>query len=190
MKDVELEILFDALAGQPLRSEARLSAERIRQVLEGGPPFSFQEEQMLWECRASREAFWRTRDTMIQEARRYWQDEGHGEVVWLRAAAGQGPVTIKGNGYSVSCFRTQSDAPRWVVSLKIEREIAGKLPRRTKVRLVDTGGREWLKGAIDDTCQIGVIWNDPGISPVDRAHEHGIRLDIEGMGTFEPSQEK
>ena len=167
------------LAEQPDSAEAgtELDEVRLRRALSGAEPLSAAEQRLVWTSPATRRRLAGRRDS--QRAAQYlaWQQAGIvPQIAYLAAAdpAGQ-PVTIDTHPhFTLKLFPLDADGRHWTIFLKLSDTAHQTL--HTGVRVVDTGGVQWLAGPVDDDGELSADWTHPE-PPLQRLHRYELRLE-------------
>lgn len=172
-------LLAAILAEQPERSDAGIALDeaRLRRALSGAEPLSAAEQQVLWTSPAARRRLAILH--RVQCAAQYlaWQQAGIApQISYLAAAdAAVQPITIDTHPYlTVKLFPLDEHGARWTVFVKLAKPIHNSLV--SGIRLVDTGGVQWLTGYVDKDGELSADWTHEE-SPLQRLHRYALRLE-------------
>lgn len=167
------------LAEQPESADAGMALDeaRLRRALSEAEPLSAAEQRLLW---TSPEA--RRRLTMLwdsQRAAQYlaWQRAGiTPQIAYLAAAdAAVQPVTIDTHPhFTLKLFPLDTDGKLWTIYFKLSDTAHQTL--LTGIRLVDTGGLQWLAGPVDVDGELSADWTHPE-PPLQRLHRYELRVE-------------
>lgn len=154
-----------------------LDEERLRRALSGEEPLSATEQRLLWTSPAARRRLTTLRDS--QRAAQYlaWQRAGIApQIVYLAAAdPAVQPITIDTHPhFTIKLYPLDTDGQLWTVYLKLSDTVHQTL--LTGVRLVDTGGLQWLAGHVDGDGELSADWphREP---PLQRLHRYALRVE-------------
>ena len=114
-----------------------------------------------------------------QRAAQYlaWQRAGMAPQMAYLAAADPAvqPVTIDTHPhFTLKLFPLDAAGTRWTIYLKLSDTAYQTL--LTGVRLVDTGGLQWLAGQVDDDGELSADWTHPE-PPLQRLHRYALRVE-------------
>jgi hypothetical protein len=172
-------LLAAILAQQPERADAGMALDetRLRRALSGEEPLTDAEQHLLWTSPAARQRLVALRDA--QRAMQYlaWQQAGIESQIFYLAAADTAvqPITIDTHPeLTVKLFPLDEQGTRWTVFLKISEAVQDSLV--SGIRLVDTGGVEWLAGHVDSDGELSADWMHQE-SPLQRVHRYALRLE-------------
>lgn len=154
-----------------------LDETRLQRALSEEEPLSAAEQHLLWTSPAARR-----RLTMLwdnQRAAQYlaWQQAGIApQIAYLAAAApAVQPITIDTHPHcTLKLFPLDADGKLWTIYLKLSDTAHQTL--LTGVRLVDTGGLQWLAGHVDSDGELSADWAHPE-PPLQRLHRYELRLE-------------
>ena len=177
--DAMQRLMAAILAEQPERPDAGIALDeaRLRRALSGAEPLSTAEQQVLWTSPAARRRLAILH--RVQRAAQYlaWQQAGiASQIPYLAAAdAAVQPVTIDTHPYlTVKLFPLDAHGARWTIFVKLAEPIHNSLV--SGIRLVDTGGVQWLTGYVDKDGELSADWTHEE-SPLQRLHRYELRLE-------------
>jgi len=167
------------LTEQPESADARMALDeaRLRRALSGEEPLSKAEQRLLWTSPAARRHLSMLWDS--QRAAQYlaWQRAGITPQIAYMAAADPvvQPVTIDTHPhFTIKLYPLDTDGKHWTIFLKLSD--TAHQPLLTGVRLVDTGGLQWLAGPVDGDGELSADWThrEP---PLQRLHRYELRVE-------------
>src|SRR5688572_17843588 len=106
-----------------------------------------------------------------------WQWAGIAPQIFYLAAADAAiqPIIINTHpDLTVKLFSLDDQAERWTIFLKLSEAVHDSLV--SGVRLVDTGGMEWLAGHVDSDGELSADWPHHE-SPRQRLDHYALRLE-------------
>ena len=167
------------LAEQPESADAGMALDevRLRRVLSGEELLSAAEQRLLWTSPAARRRLITLWDS--QRAAQYlaWHQAGITPQIAYLAAADPAvqPVTIDTHPhFTIKLFPLDTDGKHWTIFLKLSDTAYQTL--LTGVRLVDTGGLQWLAGSVDGDGELSADWTHPE-APLQRLHRYALRIE-------------
>lgn len=178
-KDAMKRLLAGMLAQQPEHANAGMALDeaRLRRALSGAESLSDAEQHLLWTSPAARQRL--TTLHQAQRAAQYlaWRRAGiDTQVVYLAAADPMvQPITIDTHPHlTVKLFPLDDQGVRWTIFLKLSAPLHTSL--LSGIRLLDTGGLQWLAGQVDSDGELSADWPHPE-SPLQRVHRYALRLE-------------
>jgi hypothetical protein len=172
-------LMAAVLAEQPESTDAGMALDeaRLQQALSGEEPLSAAEQHLLWTSPVARRRLAMLRDS--QRATQYlaWQRAGIAPQIAYLAAADPvvQPVTIDTHPHcTIKLFPQDTDGKLWTIYLKLSDTAYQTL--LTGVRLVDTGGLQWMAGHVDSDGELSTDWAHPE-PPLQRLHRYELRLE-------------
>jgi hypothetical protein len=177
--DAMQHLMAGILAEQPERADAGASLDeaRLRRALSGDEPLNHTEQQLLWTSPAARRRLMILRDVQRATQHQAWQRLGvESQIVYLAAADSTvQPITIDTHPHlTVKLFPLDEQGERWTVFLKLSEALQQTL--LTGIRLLDTGGVQWLAGHVDHDGELSADWTHDE-SPLHRLHRYALRLE-------------
>lgn len=177
--DAMQRLLAALLTEQPERADAGINLDeaRLRRALAGEEPLTDAEQQLLWTSPAARHRLMALRAVQCATQQRAWQRLGvEPQIVYLAAADSTvQPITIDSHPHlTVKLFPLDEQGERWTVFLKLSESLQQTL--LTGIRLLDTGGLQWLAGHVDHDGELSADWTHDE-SPLHRLHRYELRLE-------------
>ena len=167
------------LAEQPESVDAGIALDeaRLRRALSGEEPLSAAEQRLLWTSPAARRRLTMLWDS--QRAAQYlaWHQAGIAPQIAYLATADPAvqPITIDTHPhFIIKLFPLDADGKHWTIFLKLSDTAHQTL--LTGVRLVDTGGLQWLAGPVDGDGELSADWTHPE-PPLQRLHRYELRVE-------------
>jgi hypothetical protein len=172
-------LLAAILAQQPERIDAAMALDeaRLRQALSGEEPLSEAEQHLLWTSPAVRQRLTALHDAQRAEQYLAWRRAGiETQMAYLAAADPTvQPITIDTHPHlTVKLFPLDEQGERWTIFLKLSDTMHASL--LSGIRLVDTGGLQWLAGQVDNDGELSADWPHQE-SPLQRVHHYALRLE-------------
>lgn len=172
-------LMASILAEQPESADAGMALDetRLRRALSGEEPLGAAEQRLLLTSPAARRRLTTLWDS--QRAAQYlaWHRAGIApQIAYLAAAdpAAQ-PVTIDTHPhFTLKLFPLDADGKLWTIYFKLSDTAHQTL--RTGVRVVDTGGVQWLAGHVDDDGELSADWTHQE-PPLQRLHRYELRVE-------------
>ena len=173
-------LLADLLAGQEEDGRAEpISPERLYQALTTGPALAPDERTRIWQSPLVRQDYLEAKRRIRAEIADRWIRDGVQTTLQAQAASTQTEVmAVDGPDFAVSIYRHHDEDGSWVVLLKLKRALLGSAYPLVGVRLVDSGGQEWLKGIPNSLGEISQEWTDSEATPADRLRSHELVLQV------------
>lgn len=167
------------LAEQPESPDDGMALDeaRLQRALSEEEPLSAAEQHLLWISPAARRRLTMLWDS--QRAAQYlaWHRAGiTPQMAYLAAAdAAVQPVTIDTHPhFMIKLFPLDVDGKHWTIFLKLSDTAHQTL--LTGVRLVDTGGLQWLAGPVDGDGELSADWTHAE-PPLQRLHRYELRVE-------------
>lgn len=177
--EVMRRLLAAVLADQPERADAGMALDEVRlsRVLSGEESLTDAEQHLLWTSPAARQRLFTLHG--IQRARQYliWRQLGIAPLISYRAAADGAVQTITIDNHpdlTIKLFPLDEQGDRWTIFLKLSCQVQQSLV--SGIRLVDTGGVQWLAGHVDKDGELSADWVHQE-SPLQRLHRYELRID-------------
>jgi hypothetical protein len=98
------------------------------------------------------------------------------QITYRAAAARPGhPITIATHpALTIKLFPLDEQGDRWTIFLKLTEQ--GQKTLGTAIRLVDTGGMQWLAGQVDEDAELSADWPHQE-SPPQRLYRYELRVE-------------
>lgn len=172
-------LMATMLAEQSDRDDADMALDeaRLRRVLSGDAPLSAIEQRLLWTSPTARQRLamlWESRHAAQYLA---WQRAGVSPQIHYQAAADQAvqPITIETHPHcTIKLFPLDADGAHWTVYIKLSDTVQQTL--LSGIRLVDSGGLQWLAGQVDNDGELSADWPHAE-PPLQRLHRYALRLE-------------
>lgn len=150
-------------------------AERV-QGYARGEPWAEGDVALVWTSPEARRLFLEARRKVLAEVEESWSAMNFGREFWRRAAdtEDEEDLLLGAAGVTVRILHAPGSGD-WVISIALSPEALQLLPAGTKVRLRDSGGRQWLSGEPDRNGGWDEIWEGDE-SPIDRLRHHSLTL--------------
>ena len=181
MKTQSMKALFAAMLEQQLvEDDTRVLDEaRMRESLTTGPELTDEEKSLLVRSPLAR---YRYQDMQAQVAdevtdtlRRLKIDT---HILPLAAADHSDTHTFTCTGYRVILYDKKKYGVPWMILLQLEKSLQDAINPFTVVRLVDSGGLEWMRGKPDANGELTVSWIHPDTDLLERARRYELNLEI------------
>lgn len=177
---------LDAILADLLNGQTEMADESELEGLEGriqayaeGAPWQPRDVELVWTSPSARRRYLQARKAVLARLADRWNDQGFGRQ-FLRRAADGGPsdiLALEEAGVTVRILRAPGSGD-WLVSVVLSPEALALLPDGVNIRLVDSGGREWLRGEPDRAGGVDAFWEDADQSPIERLREHALNLEF------------
>lgn len=152
--------------------------DRLREALTSGPELSENEQSLLLLSPVARSDYRRVRREIVEET--LDRINRHGvemDMLPLAAADRKDKVVLKSSGFTVTLYRRDELGIPWVILVQLGGVYKQAINPMTTLRLVDTGGLEWLRGRPDANGELTGAWNDPETDLLDRARRFSLVLE-------------
>lgn len=152
---------------------------RIRESLTTGPVLTDEEQSLLLLSPVARNDY-NTIRRQIKEEVLVQLADNHIEqtLLPLAAAASAGDkVLLKGNGFNVTLYKQDNLGIPWVILVQLGKSYLEAINPMTVVRLVDSGGLEWLRGKPDANGEITQPWQDSETDILSRSRRFSLTLE-------------
>ena len=151
---------------------------RMQEALTIGPGLTKQEQSILLLSPVAREDFQRMRNKIVAEIRDKISQYGvETELLPLAAADLQDKVTLKNTGFSVTLYRKDDLGVPWVILVQLGKNYQQAINPMTTLKLVDTGGLEWMRGKPDTFGEMTGAWYDFETDLLSRARRFSLILE-------------
>lgn len=155
-----------------------IDEERLRQALTSGPPLSNEEQSLLLLSPVARSDYKRIRREIRENlTSRLINRSVELELLPLAAATDEEKVIMQGNGFNVTLYRQDNLGIPWVILVQLGTFYLQALNPMTVLRLVDSGGLEWLRGKPDANGEITATWDDPETDILARSRRFSLTLE-------------
>jgi len=155
-----------------------LDEERIRAALTNGPPLDEHEHSLLLLSPVARYDYERIRAEVKQEMLdRLHEQQVELEMLPLAAASDADKNILRGRGFTVTLLRQEHLGIPWIILVQLGPEYLEAISPLTVLRLVDSGGLEWLRGKPDRNGEITAPWSDPETDLLARSRRFSLTLE-------------
>jgi|GEM_PF-2674440 len=155
-----------------------ISEERIRQSRTTGPRLNNAEQRLLLLSPVARSDYRRVCRKIQEELTNRLLDQGvEIELLPLAAATDEDKVIMNGNGFNVTLYRRKDLGIPWVILVQLQASYLRVLDPMTILRLVDSGGLEWLRGKPDGNGELTAAWDDPETDILARSRRFSLKLE-------------
>ena len=173
------ELLAEILDTQIETGEyGEIDEERFRESLINGPPLSKKEQSLLLLSPIARNDYSRIRNKVNREIAAHLAEQGV-EVklnLPLAAATKEEKVTMNCNGFTLVLYRQDDFEIPWLILIQLEEKFLKVLNKMTVLRLVDSGGLEWLRGKPNAEGEIAGTWEVPETDLFERSNRFSLSL--------------
>ncbi len=155
-----------------------LSLERIKEALTTGPGLSQQEQSLLLLSPVARADYKQVKSEVHRELKeRLEKHDVELKLLPLAAADKSKKVVMHSSGFSVTLIDKQDIGIPWIILVQLGSAYKNAISPMTTLRLVDSGGLEWLREKPDNNGEMTAAWNDPETNLVDRARRFSLILE-------------
>ena len=172
--------LLAEILGSQIESGAygEMERGRIYEALTTGPGFTEQEKTLLLLSPLAREDFFSVQREISEEIHDKLAQFGvETELLPLAAADREEKIVLKNSGFSVTLYRRKDAGVHWVILVQLEMNYKRAIQPRTILRLVDSGGLEWMRGNPDDYGEMSGAWYAGETDLLDRARLFSLILE-------------
>jgi hypothetical protein len=155
-----------------------IDEERIRESRTTGPKLSEAEQSLLLLSPVARSDYRRVCRRIQEELTSRLLDQGvEMELLPLAAATDEDKVVMHGNGFNVTLYKRNDLGIPWVILVQLQTSYLRALDPMTILRLVDSGGLEWLRGKPDVNGEVTATWDDPETDILARSRRFSLKLE-------------
>ena len=182
MKTGGMEKLMGALLDRQIETGkyGLISAQRLRQALTTGPELDDAEKSLLLLSPVARDDYQQARETIrLETLERLSRNGVETELLPLAAAddGAQEVVILEGNGFSVNLYAQDDAGKQWVILVQLDENFRNSINPMTSLRLMDSGGLEWLRGRDDANGELSGVWLDDEINLLSRTRKYSLFLE-------------
>lgn len=180
MNDAGIEKLFGELLESQIETGKyeQLNLKRIREALTVGPALSDEEQRLLLLSPVAREDFWLIKEEITNDLLGRLEEQGIAlELLPLAAADKSDKVVMHSTGFSVTLINKNEIGVPWVILVQISSAYRKIISPMTTLKLVDSGGLEWLRQKPDSNGEMTALWTDSETDLVDRASRFSLILE-------------
>ena len=146
-----------------------LDEKRVRESLTRGPGLTEDEQIILLLSPLARHDYQQVKKKIQEETRlRLYAQGVETELLAMAASSEDGDkMILKGNGFTVTLYRQENHDTLYLQNIY----------PMTPLRLIDSGGLEWLRGRPDANGEITASWNDPETDLLARSKRFSLILE-------------
>lgn len=175
--------LLAAVLDSQIEPEQNLNIdqERLRQALTSGPPLNTDEQRRIWSSPLTRAEYLSLKRQINAEIRIRWRERDF-ELRLIGRAAADGSDELRydssDGSFQITLMRQPDEDMPWLVLLTLSTGLRETLYPSTELRLIDSGGLEWVRGQPDTRGEISFGWYDLINLPDQRLREYTLVLEI------------
>ena len=156
-----------------------LDEKRVRESLTRGPGLTEDEQIILLLSPLARHDYQQVKKKIQEETRlRLYAQGVETELLAMAASSEDGDkMILKGNGFTVTLYRQENHDTPWVLLVQVGPLYLQNIYPMTPLRLIDSGGLEWLRGRPDANGEITASWNDPETDLLARSKRFSLILE-------------
>ncbi len=180
MKQDNLARLLLAVLDRQLESgkHKMITRERLKETLTTGPPLTEEEKKILLFSPVARDDYAGMCNEICKELNERLQLYGvDNEILPLAAATTDDKVVMKGADFNVTLFNKTEIGIPWVILIQLGSSYLRTINPMTQLRLVDSGGLEWLRGRPDSNGELTGAWQDDETDILKRAQRFTLFLE-------------
>lgn len=156
-----------------------ISEDRLREAITSGPDFTDEEQRLFLVSSMAREDRRRAKRAVLDETlEKLKLQRVEMELLPLAASTVDDTVVLKGSGFSVTLYRRDEIGVPWIILVQLDRDFRQAINPLTVLRLVDSGGLEWLRGRADNNGELTGAWNDPETDLLERVRRFSLTLEL------------
>lgn len=181
MNRESLKALFSAMLDEQVEpgETPPLVEARMRETLTTGPQLTEEEKALLIQSPLAR---YRYQDMQKQVAEEITQTLERGNIATrilpLAAAEKTDTHHFSCTGYKVILYDKKEHGIPWVILLQLDKAFQDAINAFTVLRLVDSGGLEWMRGRPDANGEITASWIHADTDLLERARQYSLKLEI------------
>lgn len=183
MNSRAMETLLSTLLDQQIESGKYgfIDETRLREAMTTGPDFTSREKSLFLLSPIARSDYRRVREDVVQEIKAHLLEKDVAlELVPLAAAdkdTDRESLSINGHGYSINLYRQADIGVQWVILVQLDNNFMNCISPMTRLRLIDSGGLEWLRGRPDANGELTGTWLDEDVDLLDRMRKYSLSLE-------------
>lgn len=155
-----------------------INEQRLRQALTTGPGLDHEEQSLLLLSPVIRHDYKRIRHEIKKELTQQLQNQGvEMQLLAFAAASTEDKVVMQNNGFSVTLYRQNDIGIPWIILVQLGPSYIQAINPMTILRLVDSGGLEWLRGKPDANGEITGTWDDTKTDILARSRRFSLALE-------------
>ena len=154
---------------------------RLYEAFTTGPGLNNEEQRILCLSPTSRARYLQIKRKINAEIRSRWRAQGLALSLIAKAAAAQNTLLdfqAADGSFSVTLYRQDDADMPWMILLRLSPRVRDTLHSTTMIRLVDSGGLEWVRGRPDARGEISFGWYDLQNPAEQRLREYALTLDL------------
>ncbi len=180
MEKDNLAKLLAAVLDRQLESgkHTMITQERLREMVTTGPSLTEAEKKVLLLSPVARHDYAKMCTKIHKELNERLQRHGvKNEILPLAAATTDDKVVLKGADFNVTLFNKTEIGIPWVILIQLGSSYLRTVNPMTQLRLVDSGGLEWLRGRPDSNGELTGVWQDDETDLLRRARRFTLFLE-------------
>lgn len=155
-----------------------IEVSRLKEALTTGPDFTENEKSILLISPVARDDYLRLRKEISQQILNDLETSDiSNELLPLAAATDEDTIVMEGNGFDVILYKKEDLGIPWLILVQLHQSFLDKLNPMTVIRLVDSGGLEWLRGRPDSSGEIMGSWEDIETDILARSKRYSLFLE-------------
>jgi hypothetical protein len=156
-----------------------LSEKRLREAMTTGPEFTNKERALLMLSPVTRDDWKRIRLEVLDEIFDRCEELNLEQELVPLAASGrsdESQINLSGSGFSLTLFRQDNPETPWVILVQLDAKYQNVIYPMTELRLVDSGGLEWMRGRPDSEGEMTGVWEEASIDLLERSTRYTLKL--------------
>lgn len=157
-----------------------IGRDRLREALTIGPNLTDTEQSILLISPVAREDYQDVQNEILNEVNERIHNQGVDIKILPLAAASEGKkdkIILNGRGFTVTLYRKEDLGIPWVILVQLGASYLKVINPMTTLRLVDSGGLEWLRGIPDTNGEMTGPWNDEETDLLRRVQRFSLTLE-------------
>ena len=155
-----------------------ISKERLRASLTTGPPLTEHEQTVLLLSPVTRIDWQHIQQQVTHELLAELKARDiEMNLLPMAAATDEETTKFHGNGFNVTLYRQNDIGIPWIVLVQLGDAYLKAIGPMTTLRLVDSGGLEWLRGKPDKNGEITGSWHDQDTDLLARSRRFSLTLE-------------
>jgi len=181
MNTQSLENLFTAMLETQVESgtAGTISKDRLEQAITTGPELTPEEKQILLKSPVARYEYLDAKNRVFASMNEQLQTQHIETNVLPLAASDQSDKhTFSCSGYRVTLYNKKKYGIPWVILLQLDNSFMKIINPMTIIRLVDSGGLEWLRGKPDINGELTASWLDSDTDLLERSKRFSLNVEL------------
>lgn len=159
-------------------SHGSISKQRLYESMTTGPELTRNERKILLLSPVAREDYQLEKAVVQKELmERLTTNSIAQELLPLAAATDDDKVYLKGEDFDVILIKKEALGVPWVILVQLGSSYQRTINPMTVLRLVDSGGLEWLRGKPDSNGELTAAWYDDETDLLSRARRFTLFLE-------------